>query len=268
MRAEEYQRLFELEDSYWWFVGLHELVCRILLSPAPKNGRTGRALDAGCGTGKMLTRLSAFQTAVGVDRSPIALARALRRLQNNALSRSVWSLVQSSVTKLPFDSETFDVVISLDVLYHQWVQDDVEALKEFRRVLKPQGMCIINLPAFEWLRGSHDIAVQTRERYTISKLRKRLLDAGFQIEFLAYRNVVLLPLLLIRRIISRIFRRTDSDVKPLHPALNALFLTFLRFENKILTFCWKNRLRALPFGGLPGSSVFVIALKGTNEILG
>ncbi|MGB9774426.1 MAG: methyltransferase domain-containing protein [Bacteroidota bacterium] len=267
MRAEEYQRLFELEGSYWWFVGLHELVSRILLSAVLKTGPTGRALDAGCGTGKMLTCLSAFQTAIGVDRSPIALARALRRLQNSALSGNVCSLVQSSVTKLPFNSETFDVVISLDVLYHQWVQDDVEALKEFRRVLKPQGMCIINLPAFEWLRGSHDIAVQTRERYTISKLRKRLLQAGFQIEFLAYRNIVLFPLLLIRRIISRIFKRSDSDVKPLHPALNALFLTFLRFENIILTFCWKNRFPTLPLAGLPGSSVFVIARKGTNEVL-
>jgi SAM-dependent methyltransferase len=56
--------MFQLEDSYWWFEGSMRFVLSELRDiPA---GLTGRVLDAGCGTGGLLRRLT-HRKAWGVE---------------------------------------------------------------------------------------------------------------------------------------------------------------------------------------------------------
>ena len=64
MRPTEYDAMFQLEDSYWWFEGS----MRFILSEFGDipTGKTGRVLDAGCGTGGLLRRL-AHRKAWGVE---------------------------------------------------------------------------------------------------------------------------------------------------------------------------------------------------------
>jgi len=57
---------------------------------------------------------------------------------------------QLDVTALPFEDESFDAVLCLHVLEH--VADDFGALTEIRRVLRPEGLAIVQPalnPAFE-----------------------------------------------------------------------------------------------------------------------
>src|SRR5579871_4380538 len=78
MNSEEYERMYRLEDSYWWFVGRHDLALSFLKAAFP--GRTDLLiLDVGCGTGAMSEKLAAYGAVVSADFSPLALAFSRRR---------------------------------------------------------------------------------------------------------------------------------------------------------------------------------------------
>ncbi len=104
----------------------------------------------------------------------------------------------ASTVQLPYADDTFDAVASLDVLYIQGV-DDAAALRELYRVLRPGGMLLLNLPAWEALRGAHDRAIRTRHRYHRPEVSRLLQEAGYRPEFLSYWNTALLPLVAAMR---------------------------------------------------------------------
>lgn len=88
-----------------------------------------RLLEAGCGTGLVLSRLVPHAgQAVGVDLSSGMLKKAKER---------ALTVVQGSVTELPIADASFDVVCCFKVLPH--VEAIEQALREFARVLRPGG---------------------------------------------------------------------------------------------------------------------------------
>lgn len=93
-----------------------------------------RVLDVGCGTGTWL-RAAQMHGAdvVGLDLSDAMLA-ATRGAVPDA------PLVRSAAKRLPFTAGSFDVVLALWMLYH--VEDKASALREFKRVITPDG-CVI-----------------------------------------------------------------------------------------------------------------------------
>jgi ubiquinone/menaquinone biosynthesis C-methylase UbiE len=183
MQAREHDLLRAVEDAHWWHRTLRAQVLRVLPPHA-------RVLDAGCGTGGMLSVLHSFD-AHGIDASP----SAIQHCQQRGLSR----VSLASVHALPFPDASFDAVLSLDVLYHANV-DEARALAEMRRVLKPGGLLVMNLPAFECLRGSHDVAVSGVRRYTSCHVQRLLRLHSLKPEMTHYWNAWLfLPLLLWRR---------------------------------------------------------------------
>lgn len=242
MEKEEYEKLYQLEESHWWYRGLRELI----LSSLPKSAPSSlRFLDAGCGTGGLLKALQSHYTALGMDAENEALSMCKKR--------GLPLLVQGSIADMPFGAATFDYVVSLDVLYHSNVSDDQKALREFHRVLRDSGKLILNLPAYSFLRSAHDQAIHTQRRYTREDLRKKLTACGFQPQRITYRNFFLLPPVLIWRIARNHFRKSNhnSDLFQTTAILNRALLQLLRTENLMMK--WIN----FPFG----SSVFCIAGK-------
>ncbi len=51
---------------------------------------------------------------------------------------------QADITQIPFPDNSFDYVIAIHVLEH--IPDDIKAMKELYRVLKPQGTAILSVP--------------------------------------------------------------------------------------------------------------------------
>lgn len=195
MDNREYQRMRQYEDDYWWYHGLRGLtiasIAKYCVEPRPL------LLDAGCGTGGELSWLRDHLpnvVATGVDLVPEAI-RSTRQ-------RGFRDLACASVMGLPFPDGTFDIVTSMDVLYIQGV-DDVAALREMRRVTRPDGLLVLNLPAFEFLRGGHDVAVRTRHRYRRSEVHALLLENGYRVETLSYWNMLMLPVVALARWMSR-----------------------------------------------------------------
>jgi SAM-dependent methyltransferase len=246
MKKEEYKVMFNIEDTYWWYVGLRELALTFV-DRINKNRDDSRMLDAGCGTGKILEDGRSYNI-YGMDYSDEAIKFCkLRGLDN---------LIRGSISNLPFKNGSFDIVISLDVLYHKNVENDLETLKELCEVMSKDGRLLLNLPAYDFLRGRHDEAVHTKRRYTRKSLKEKLGKAGFEIERITYRNTFLFPVAVAKRVMEKFFpvepESADSDLKTLPHILNKIFTLLLILENKLITLGL-----SLPVG----LSVFCIARK-------
>lgn len=246
MNISEYKNIFENEDTHFYYVGTHNAVIEFLNKYLIR--KTGNIiLDAGCGTGALMKKLNKFGEVYGIDVSDEALKFAKR----NGLKR----VKKASVMDIPFKENTFDAVVSIDVLYHKQVKDDLKALREFRRVLKPSGLLIIKNPAHNWLRGSHDVIIHTKHRYSKNEFRQKLQKVDLQIVKLSYINIIFFPLAIIKRLLESVLRVTPkSDVRPLPTSVNKLLIDAYSFEAKFLL---RN---AIPFG----LSLFVIAKKPIN----
>jgi len=235
MELPEYRRLYELEERMWWFRGM-ERISLALLRRYSAEDRPVRVLDAGCGTGGMLEPLARLGSAVGIDRSPEALKFAHQRGQPH--------LARADIGKLPFMAASFDVVTSFDVLYHLDVDDDVAALREIARVLRPGGQLLIRVPANDSLRSSHDKAVHTRQRYGKQELISKLHAAGLEPEHTSFANCFLYPVALLRRRAESWLGggKEESEVQGAGALLNALLAIPLMIEARLIP-----RV-ALPFG--------------------
>lgn len=190
MQPNEYATMFRVEETHWWYRALHQLIFQTLEAELP-DWRNKSILDAGCGTGAILQRLGNPAKNVGVDLAPEAIAFCRQRGLNN--------VQQGDVCALPFPDASFDAVISSSVLYHEWVKDIAGAVREMRRVLRPGGLLLINVPAFRFLHSAHDDAVMTARRFTKPEIRKVLLDQNFSIRRLTYWTSLLFPLAVFAR---------------------------------------------------------------------
>lgn len=242
MESSEYDNIAQLEDAHWWYRGM-AAISEGLLRSHIKDSRL-KILDAGCGTGGMLRRLSPFGVGFGIDFSPLALAHAHRTTPND--------LCRASVTQLPFDNRSYDLITSFDVLYHCAITNDETALNEFARLLKPGGIVLIRVPAFESLRGAHDQLVHTRHRYTASELRQKLNKAGFKIKRITYANFLLfVPIYLTRALQLSRGKKESSDVELPPTIINGILESLLNIESLLIRFV------DLPFG----VSLFALAMK-------
>ncbi|MBI2864143.1 MAG: class I SAM-dependent methyltransferase [Chloroflexi bacterium] len=236
MNSEEYHLMYQIEDGYWWYKGMRQITFA-LLNGIASGRQERRVLDAGCGTGGNMVPLGRFGSVVGMDYAEEA-TRLSRQRERGAVLRG-------SIADLPFPQSTFDLVTCFDVLYHLAVVDDVAALGEMGRVLKPGGMLLVRVPAYDFLRGNHDVVVHTRHRYTLGELTAKVRQAGLQPIRATHANTVLFPLAGAKRLWESLptsRSRAQSDLKPVPKLLNEALAGILGFEG------WLIRRTSLPFG--------------------
>jgi ubiquinone/menaquinone biosynthesis C-methylase UbiE len=232
VRAQDYADLYALEESLWWFTGMRE-VTRAVLDPLCPPGPRREILDAGCGTGGMLSWLERYAgggRVVGIDFAADALGFCR--------GRGLRDVAQASVTALPFADETFDLVTSFDVLVQLPGEgSDETAMREMFRVLRPGGVAFARAAAYEWMRSGHDEALDTQRRYTLTRLTGRMRRAGFCVRRATYANSLLLPAAILRRLVLKRLGLADagSDVKPPgSDRLNRALASALRVEARLL----------------------------------
>jgi len=246
MDPKEYEIMYRAEQSHWWYQGMAAITRSILeIFYVPGSGLA--ILDAGCGTGAGLLFLSQYGSVTGLDIS----AHALRFCAD----RGCTEVTRASVMALPFRDETFDLVTSFDILYFEGIRDEI-ALQETARVLRPGGRALIRVPAFDWLRGTHDdVRVSTAHRYTSKELAGKLVKSGFKIELLSYANILLFPLALLKRFTERwrLTPQQDSDIEVSVGAFSGLLKSCLVLESRLIRY-WR-----FPFG----LSVVAVAKKNS-----
>lgn len=130
--SEEFDRMMNTYDTNRRI----EVIFDDFLGVAPLQGK--RLLDGGCGTGRFTRK--AIERGADVVSLDIAgkLVEVTRR--KNPGTRALCA----SLLALPFDTGTFDYVISSDVIEH--TRDPYTATKELIRVLKSKGKLCITVP--------------------------------------------------------------------------------------------------------------------------
>ena len=190
MQLNEYETMFRVEGTHWWYGALHRLIFQALEAELP-DWREKEILDVGCGTGAILKQLGNPEKNVGIDLAPEAITFCRERGLNNVR--------QGDICALPFADASFDAVICSSVLYHQWVSDVQGAIREMHRVLRPGGVLLVNVPAFPFLHSAHDEAVMTAHRFRRPEIRQLLLKQNFKIRRLTYWTTFLFPLAVLAR---------------------------------------------------------------------
>ncbi len=223
-----YKNYFKIEKEHWLMRIRRTIVQDSLdryLGKAPKHTKL---LDFGCGSGIFVEELEkAGFDAHGVDISDEAVRfGALQGIKN-------LSVIDSH--KINFGDNTFDVVLSMDVLEH--LEDEEWALKEIERILKPNGIFVVMVPAYMFLWGVQDEVAHHYRRYTKGSLLK-VVKGTTKLNTIraTYFNTFLFTPIALVRLVSRLFkikgRESDFDLNS--PMLNKILFSIFNFERKIL----------------------------------
>jgi SAM-dependent methyltransferase len=253
LEYEEYKIMYEAEDTHWWYRGMRG-VMSTLLGLGKVQGKGARILDAGCGTGGNLHSLAerGFSNLEGFDLSPVALEFCHRR--------GLHGVRPGSITDIPFDTDSFDLVFSCDVVTDAGTENEMRALSELLRVLKPGGRLFLNLPAYSFLRSEHDRATAVARRVTKREITGKLRRAGFRVKRATYWNTILFPVVVAVRILRR---EQDDDLND--PARSDIVLPPAPI-NLLLSACVGLEHLLLKAVNLPfGSSVAVVAVKPRGQ---
>jgi SAM-dependent methyltransferase len=229
------------EARHFWFRGFRFFVTP-LLREATRGVAHAKILDCGCGTGANVDFLGRYGRAFGFDLSPTGLQIG-RQLGRSRLARA-------TVAAVPFPSNSFDVLYSLE--------EPVEraAVHEMYRLIRPGGYLLVNVAAMEALQGDHSVLSRELRRYSRATLSRLLTGAGFTIVRLSYTNAVLfLPMAAVRAVQRRrglqAEDRAQQDITVPPAPVNALLTAALRLES------WWLRAFDTPIG----SSLLCLARK-------
>ena len=228
MRGQQQARYYDLGRSHFWLRGKYELVAdrvRALLCRSKHWSRPPRTLDAGCGPGNMLDILGQHGEVFGSDLSHEALEFCRGRGYRN--------VVEADLTALPFPDATMDLVTCIDCLEH--VEDDLGAIQEIHRILRPGGFIVVTVPAFMCLWGPHDEIYGHQRRYRAREVSDKLASAGFARVHVRYFEALwFVPLLLMRKAKQLVGLRSSDDFVSLPKPLNAIASALIHGEGRVL----------------------------------
>ena len=256
MELREYEVMARVEADHWWHRGLRDVVGRTLGSPRFALPANPRVLDAGCGTGESLRFLGELLSPSylgGFDSAEAAVAVAREKAPRADIYRS-------DICDPTLHVDELDLLVSLDVIYIPGAERALDGLRSLVSRLRPGGLLVLNLPAYDWLFSEHDLALSTSQRFTTRRVASLLGDLGLAVELLTYRLCFLFPAVVLRRLpgIWKLRHRGDRGpvLSELHSVpgerANRLLFGILRGENRLIA-----RGVRLPWG----SSVFAIGRK-------
>jgi SAM-dependent methyltransferase len=238
---------FQVEDDSFWFRHRNAVIVGVLKRFPP----SGWVADVGGGNGVVARALEqeGFETLV-LEPGPTGVANAQRRGLEN--------LVQATFEGARFKPGVIPGVGLFDVVEH--IKDDVGFLQRVHCALREGGRLYMTVPAFELLWSVEDDFVGHHHRYTLSRLRARLAQARFQIEYATYLFAPLaLPVFLLRALPSRLGLRqsvdaaiTQAELKPGSRRLVQILDGLLAMERRSVKAGWRIPL---------GSSCLVVARK-------
>jgi SAM-dependent methyltransferase len=189
------------EDRHWWFRGRRRVLNKVISGLELQRG--ARILDAGCGSGRNMLELARYGEVTGIELSDIAI--------DAARARGVGEVVSGSVIDMPFADGSFDLAVCLDVIEH--LENDRRALRELRRVVAPDGVLVVTVPAYQWLWSTHDTVNHHYRRYRQTTLLQAARESGWACAHATYFNSLLLPVAIAVRLLERA-RSGSRDSSP------------------------------------------------------
>ncbi|HXA49114.1 MAG TPA: bifunctional glycosyltransferase/class I SAM-dependent methyltransferase [Candidatus Acidoferrum sp.] len=186
-----------------------------------------RVLELGAGIGNMSQHLSRGRRsymATDLDEEHLGRLRVRFQGRPNLSCRRVDLTAPSDFDEL---RGRFDTVVCLNVVEH--VEDDLLALRNIRSALEPGGCAVVLVPQDQSVYGTLDEVLGHYRRYSAEQLRKRMEEAGFQVERVFEFNQVTRPgwwlngRILKRRSFGRMQLRVFDALVPVWRRLDGMF---------------------------------------------
>jgi len=185
-----------------------------------------RVLDAGCGEGVIVDEYAGRLAIEGLDPN-----YSSERVRNGSL------------VALPYDDNSFDRALCLDVLEHLSFEDQPRALAELHRVLRPGGELLVSVPNLAHLQSRVHFLLRGRLIRTASDLKHpgdrpiaEYLQLATRAGFELTRRQGIFPTV---PVITRLIRRHPQSLLPLHRLLSRVlpvpgwcFLNLLTFRKR------------------------------------
>jgi SAM-dependent methyltransferase len=243
MNKEYYQEYYRMEREHWWFLARAKIL-ETIISRLIEPEKELKILNVGIATGASSEWLSKFGHVTSLEFDTDCCQFVSEKLN--------MSVIQGSITDLPFESSCFDLVCAFDVIEH--VENDKRASEELNRVLKIGGHVFATVPAFQTLWSEHDEINHHYRRYRKNQFNNlffaipklKLIKSSY------FNSLMFLPIFLIR-LISKIFtnkskkensvQQSDFERYKINKTINSLLYHFFFSERFIL----KNGL-SFPFG--------------------
>jgi len=231
MNKEYYARYAIHERSHWWFLA-RESILKFLIKKIVFNNKLKpiKILNVGAATGRTTEWLKEFGTVVTLEYDQDCCDYLIEEKNIEA--------IQGSITELPFEDSSFDLVCAFDVIEH--VEDHVKGISEMHRVLKLHGFCYITVPALMRLWSSHDVVNQHFRRYNKKGLLEVVNSKFSTINKISYFNFFLFPLIWLVRLFGK-FKKDESidsdfDRYKTSGIVNAIFKFVFSLEKHILKY--------------------------------
>ena len=226
--------------DYWWYRVRASMLETVLAGFVPGDADV---LDVGSADGPSVGWLEGlWKVTVDIDPRGLKPGRG----------------VCASATALPFADSTFDVVGAFDVIEH--CDPESAVMSELARVLRPGGVLLVSVPAYQWAWSLHDDLNGHHRRYTRTRALAATRASGLAPERATYAFTSTFPLFAAERLTRRAARALSrstvapADVAPV-PSMPAA-------ADRLLGALGGIDVRLLKRWNLPfGSSVVVAARK-------
>lgn len=203
MEKSYYPQYYIYERNHWWFVVRAKILTKLLTKFIYKGSKL-KILNIGVATGATTEMLYPFGEVISVeyDKDCCEFLKGVLKTE----------VINGSITELPFEANSFDLVCAFDVIEH--VEDHETAVKEMKRVCKQEGSIFVSVPTFMSLWSDHDVINQHIRRYRIGELRELFKsDDGKTIKSSYFNYFLFSPILIFRKIHNLIKGNKKTEAK-------------------------------------------------------
>ncbi len=166
-------------------------------------------LEIGCSSGYMLQKLNQLfphATLIGSDVVYKPLLELSKRL--------TIPLLRFDILQCPLPDNCIDAIILLNVLEH--IEDDIATLKQIYRILKPNGVLILEVPAGPHLYDAHDRICMHFRRYKLSALCELITQHGFTVANRSHLGTFIYPAFFLAKLWNkRLLKKSDTEQRQL-----------------------------------------------------
>jgi SAM-dependent methyltransferase len=193
-----HNELASVEKTSYWFSHRKD----VITAAVRRYPWRGPLLDVGGGNGFQARALSAEREGVVLVEPGTAGCR-------NAVDSGFAPVVHATLESMCLRDGSVGGVALFDVLEH--LASRKALLSEVRRILRPEGRIYVTVPSLRWLWSSEDVRAEHKLRYSPSGLREELTAQGYEIEFMTYFFMPLVPAIFLLRTLPTIFGCRGAD---------------------------------------------------------
>lgn len=220
--------------EHFWFQWRLRATLGLLKGRAPRLDAELKALEIGCGTGVLLAQLER-EGRWSIDGTDLDHA-ALARIPKGRGKIFVYDIYE----RREEFHEAYDVVVLYDVLEHiEHTPDFVDAVMFH---LKPGGHLLLNVPALRMLFSNYDVAAGHYRRYDRQSLAREFEGTKLAIEEMRYWSCSMIPLLMMRKLITPLLGTGDKTIecgfKPPGALADGILKSIMKLETALLKRPW------------------------------